>query len=101
MLTITVFLVIFSNSAFNASIPAPAFPITTPGLATCKSNFNLLADLSISILATPAEYNLFFKKLRTLWSSNNKFPNSFLSVVNHLESQSFITPTLSPCGLTF
>ena len=36
------------------------------------------ADLSISILATPAEYNIFFKKLRKLWSSNNKFPNSFL-----------------------
>lgn len=57
MLTITVFPVNFSNSAFKASISVPALPITTPGLATCKSNLTLLADLSISILATPAEYN--------------------------------------------
>ena len=53
------------------------------------------ADLSISTLGTPERATSFLTSLRILWSSTNKLPNSFLSA-NHLESQSFIIPTLNP-----
>ena len=50
--------------------------------------------LSISILETPALYNLFFRYVLILWSSIRLSAKS--ASAYHLEFQSLITPTLRP-----
>ena len=74
-LTSTMFIKMFFPSTnllilpFNASIPQPPLPITTPGLAVYIFNLTLLADLSILILELPAAKSSFFHISLILLSS--------------------------------
>ncbi|EJX03487.1 hypothetical protein EVA_08408 [gut metagenome] len=87
-------------------ISAPPLPMTIPGFAHQILTFRrgapdwLSTVRSISILGTPAPYSCFFSCLRILWSSTRVSPNSFLEVNQRL-SQSLMTPTRMPWGLTF
>ena len=101
ILTNTVFpFVSFSISFLRSSIPCPPFPITIPGFPENTFTLTFCPCLSISILATPDRYSFFFTKSLITASSFMNAAKSPLPA-NHLESQSLLTPTLSPCGLTF
>ncbi len=78
-------------------VPVPPLPIMIPGLAVLMLTFTLFAALSISILDIPAAYNFFLIYFLNFESSSRN-SLKFLSLEYHLESQSFITPTLRPCG---
>ena len=90
----------FSTARRYCSICSPPLPMTMPGRAQCRKTVTTSPLRSISILGTPAPYRVFLRYLRIFWSSTIRSP-TFSSLAYQRESQSLMTPTRRPWGLTF
>ena len=90
----------FSTSWRSFSISVPPLPMITPGREQWMKMRTWALSRSISMVGTPAAYSLFLRYLRILSSSTIRSP-TLSGRAYQRESQSLMTPTRRPCGLTF